>query len=81
MGETIASVNPFKDLDAGDLATLKTTFVQAIATVAIAGQRYEINGRLFMSADLAELNSTLFQVNQAIKMKAGNTRKFARPTL
>lgn len=81
MGDVSASVNPFIGLAADDLATLRTVYLQAVATVAVAGASYVMNGRNFTSADLTSLKETLFQINQAIASAAGLKKKFARPVL
>ena len=68
----MANDNPFQDLDAATLQTLKTKTIDAIQAVLL-NSSYSLNGKSVTRADLATLTKMLGQITSAIDVVAGNT--------
>lgn len=68
----MANNNPFEDLTAAELTTLKSKTLDAIQAVLL-NSSYSLNGKSVTRADLTALNRMLGQITNAIKVVAGNT--------
>lgn len=68
----MANDNPFQDLDAATLQTLKTKTLDAIQAVLL-NSSYSLNGKSVTRADLNSLNRMLGQITSAIDVVAGNS--------
>jgi len=68
----MANDNPFQDLDAATLQTLKTKTLDAIQAVLL-NSSYSLNGKSVTRADLTALNRMLGEIMSAIDVVAGNT--------
>lgn len=68
----MANDNPFQDLDAATLQTLKTKTLDAIQAVLL-NSSYSLNGKSVTRADLGTLTRMLGQITSAIDVVAGNT--------
>jgi hypothetical protein len=67
----MANDNPFQDLDAAMLQTLKTKTLDAIQAVLL-NSSYSLNGKSVTRADLTALNRMLGQITSALDVVAGN---------
>lgn len=67
----MANDNPFQDLDAATLQTLKTKTLDAIQAVLL-NSSYSLNGKSVTRADLTALNRMLGQITSALDVVAGN---------
>lgn len=75
------SDNPFVGLPSATLTQLQTDYVACLTAIAVANQSYTINGRQFTRANLAEVRTTLGEINQAIRRLAGGGITQAQATV
>ena len=61
----------FFGLDSSDLSTLKTNYLACLNAIATTGQKYNMYGREFERADLAEVRQTLQEITAAQRRAAG----------
>lgn len=61
----------FFGLDLATLQSLQTQFTQCLIGIATAGQSYQIAGRQFTRADLAEVKDTIAELQAAIERAQG----------
>lgn len=68
----MAADNPFLDVDAATLTTLKTKVLDAIQA-CLLNTSYSLNGKSVTRADLNTLNQMLGNIVDAIEYQQGNT--------
>jgi len=61
----------FEGLTLAHLQTIQSDYVACLHAISVAGQNYSIGGRSFSRANLAEVKSTLLEVNTALKKLIG----------
>jgi hypothetical protein len=68
----MAADNPFLEIDAATLATLKSKVLDAIQA-CLLNTSYSLNGKSVTRADLNTLNKMLGDIADAIEYQNGNT--------
>lgn len=61
----------FFGIDAATLQSMKADWIACLHGIAAAGQSYQIAGRQFTRADLAEVKDTIAEIQAAIERASG----------